>query len=357
MNLSRLLFPRLFATAALCAAALTAAAQSTTPRPVVEEYTDTTLVGIPARKAQGGIIVTGRGASLRAFSAFSSTQESNLAYAAIANKYAATFGSGVTVYCMPIPLAAAYYTPPSASTWTRSQAAAINRIFAALAPEVVAVDIYTTLGRHAAEPIYSRTDHHWQPLGGFYAAARFAEAAGVPFRSLADYDTLTVHRFVGTMPMFAKDPSIRRAPEDFVYYVPRGVDYTTTYINYTLDSRRRNVVGASTPTEGTFFKTYKDGSGAAYCTFMGGDSKLVHVHTSTANGRRLLILKDSFGNALPGFLFYSFEDIHVVDCRYFTQNLVRYVKDNGITDILFANNLSHASTAATVRAYERYLVQ
>ena len=46
-----------------------------------------------------------------------------------------------------------------------------------------------------------------------------------------------------------------------------------------------------------------------------------------------------------------------MDCRYFTQNLVRYVKDNGITDILFANNLSHASTAATVRAYERYLVQ
>ena len=74
----------------------------------------------------------------------------------------------------------------------------------------------------------------------------------------------------------------------------------------------------------------------AYCTFMGGDSKIVKVETNAGTGRKLVILKDSFGNALPPFLFASFDEIHVVDMRYFTHNMVEYVNENGITDILFA---------------------
>ena len=63
------------------------------------------------------------------------------------------------------------------------------------------------------------------------------------------------------------------------------------------------------------------------------------------------------GNALPSFLLYSFTDIHVVDCRYFTKNLRDYVRDNAITDILFANNLQHACTPATTEKYYQYLIQ
>ena len=62
-----------------------------------------------------------------------------------------------------------------------------------------------------------------------------------------------------------------------------------------------------------------------------------------------MIIKDSYGNALPGYLFGSFEDIYVVDFRYFTKNIVQYVKDNQITDILFANNLQHAYARSTAR--------
>ena len=70
-----------------------------------------------------------------------------------------------------------------------------------------------------------------------------------------------------------------------------------------------------------------------------------------------MILKDSFGNAIPGFLFGSFEEIHVIDSRYFTWNIRDYIEEHGITDILFANNAFHASTQATINSYERYLTQ
>ena len=65
-----------------------------------------------------------------------------------------------------------------------------------------------------------------------------------------------------------------------------------------------------------------------------------------------MILKDSYGNDLPGYLFASFSEIHVVDYRYFRKNIVDYAHNNGITDVLFANNLIHASMNNT---YETYL--
>ena len=140
-----------------------------------------------------------------------------------------------------------------------------------------------------------------------------------------------------------------------MYYVPKNVEYTTTYYEYELTDGK--ITGASAPETGNFFIKYKDGSSMAYCTFMGGDSKIVHVETNAGTGRSLLILKDSYGNALPGYLFGSFDNIYVVDMRYFTHNIVDYIKDNGVTDVLFANNAFHAATASTVTYYNTFLTQ
>lgn len=324
---------------------------------VVGEYNNTVTAGARARRARKGIIIVGTGHNTRAFEPYGGSIDKARGYADIANTYCSQFGSSVTVYCMPIPNAVAFYCPDAAEGWTGDERTVINTIFASLSDSVKAVDVYTTLGNHATEPIYSRTDHHWAPLGAYYAAEEFARVAGVPFKPLTDYDEYRIRNYVGTMYQFSRDIAVKRAPEEFVYYVPRDVDYTTTYINYTLDRTRTTVVAESEPCEGAFFRHYSDGSSGAYCTFMGGDTRTVSVRTSTKNGRRLMILKDSYGNALPGYLFSSFEEIHVVDCRYFTKNIVDYVSGNGITDILFANNLIHASMEKTREAYEKYLVQ
>ena len=81
-------------------------------------------------------------------------------------------------------------------------------------------------------------------------------------------------------------------PEDFVYYVPTGVDYATTYIVYDVN-KNYQVTRESKPMSGPYFYKFKDGSGGAYSTFMGSDKKLTKVETSTKNGRKVLIIKDS----------------------------------------------------------------
>ena len=150
--------------------------------------------------------------------------------------------------------------------------------------------------------------------------------------------------------------AIKNAPEDFVYYVPKGVTYTTTYTDYQVDKNYR-VTAEGKPHNGAFFQHYRDGHPGAYCTFMGSDQRLTVVRTSTPSKRRLLIMKDSFGNAIPGYLFFSFGEIHVVDSRYFLKNMKDYVTQNKITDILFANNIFKAYSPNIYKSYLRFLSQ
>ena len=308
------------------------------------------------RQTKSGIIIVGSGDSVRAFEPFRGTLDGGQGYADAVNKYKQTFGDAVNVYCMIIPTAVAIYCPEEAKEWTKDQKATVRNIYAHLSKSVKVVDLFDTMDAHAKEDIYSRTDHHWAPLGAYYAAQQFAGQAEVPFADLSTYEKHVIHNYVGTMYRFSRDAAVKNAPEDFVYYIPKGVDYNTTYIRYTLDNNRK-VVSEKEPEEGNFFYEYSDGSSAAYLTFMHGDTNTTKVKTSTRNGRRLLILKDSYGNAIPAFLFHSFEEIHVVDCRYFTKNIVHYVQKNDITDILFANNAGHAYASVTHQSYNHYLEQ
>lgn len=322
----------------------------------VEQYTNELTANDNAKIANRGIIVVGTGDNVRALMAYGGGAKGGGEYARAANVYQETLGSGVQVYCMVIPTAVEYYCPDKAKKATNPQQPTIKHIYSLLSPEVKAVDVYTTLGQHASEPIYLRTDHHWSPLGAYYAAAQFAKVAGVPFKPLTAYNRKVVKKIVGSMYGYAKDIALKNAPEDFVYYVPKDVSYTTYFTDYKVDKNYR-VVGMGKERKGIFFQHYKDGNGGAYCTFMGSDMNIVRVTTSTKTKRKVLILKDSFGNALPGYLFYSFAEIHVVDFRYFTKNIKQYITNNHITDVLFANNIFNAYSSKIGRRYISFLHQ
>ena len=314
------------------------------------------------RRARRGIILVDTGMVIRAIEPYRGNPDNGNGYAGVINRYKQTFPH-VNVYCMVIPNAVAFYCPDSVQSWTCAERPAINDILSRLSADVHAVDIYDTLQAHASEPIYSRTDHHWAPLGAYYAARHFAQVGGLDFKDLTAYEPRTIRNYVGSMYTFSRDKAVKDAPEDFVYYVPRDSDFTATHVTYKRQSKKvgrrrwKRFLTASEPEPFSFFRPYEDGDGNAYCTFMGGDTNTTSVTTAIRNNRRLLILKDSYGNALPSYLFSSFEEIHVVDCRYFLQNMIDFVNSHAITDILFANNLIHASMAKTSQAYERYLTQ
>lgn len=299
-----------------------------------------------------GIIIVGAAPTARALMMYFG-KNGGEQYAKVVNTYQEKF-TDVQVYCMIVPTAVEFYCPEKVKSRVQSEEATIENLYAHLMPEVKPIRLIPELKQHTEEAIYLRTDHHWSPLGAYYAARELCKVAGVHVPDLSEFDERVTHSFVGTMYGFTQDVSIKRSPEDFVYYEPKNVEYTTTYTNYSIDENYR-VTAEHKPYTDKFFFHYRDGSGAAYSTFMGGDCKITRVVTSTKNGRKVLILKDSFGNALPGYLFGSFEEIHVIDGRYFTKNMVAYVSQYEITDIVFANNVFKAYQGG--RQYLKFLTQ
>lgn len=318
-------------------------------------YNENDLDDGKAKIANSGIILIGKGENVRALMAFGGSPNGGGAYIDLLNKLADEF-PGCKVYSVIPPTATEYYLPEKAASASKPQKPFIYSVRDRLSPKVKFVDVYDELLKHKDEDIYLRTDHHWGALGGYYAAKRLAEAAGVPFKGLDAYDRHEIKGFVGSMYGYSKDISVKNAPETFVYYTPNQVSYDTEFVTYTLDKDFK-IVKESKPYKSSFFKKFNDGSGNAYLTFIGTDQAYVKVKTSTPGSRKLLIIKDSFGNAIPGHLFYSFNEVHVIDFRYFTHNLKDYISKNGITDIAICFNVFNAYSSGSAAKVKKMLSQ
>lgn len=282
----------------------------------------------PAAEIGEGIILDHKRAVCVYGGSFSVGQD----YAETLNAYQQDLGSDVQVYSLVAPTAVSYYLPEEYANYTASETENIDNINSYL-NGVKPVDVYNALKPHTAEAIYARTDHHWLPLGAYYAAEAFAKVADVPFVSLSDYDTATKKDYVGSMYTYTESAVLLDNPEEFTYYIPKN-KYKTTYYSTSFTD----------PTEGDLLMNL-DGydNSMYYLVFMGGDDKITHVETDCKNGRTLVIFKDSYGNALVPCLTSSFENIYVCDMRYFELNAIDFCKQVGCTDLLFAMNTFSAT--------------
>ncbi len=254
------------------------------------------------------------------------------AYAETLNEYKSLLGDEVNVYSLVAPTAVTFYLPEKYSSYSASELdniAHINSFFDGVIP----VNAQDLLFEHTEEAIYSRTDHHWQPLGAYYAAEVFAEAADVPFAPLSDYETVTMEGYVGTLYGYTNEAVLKDNPEPFVYYKPQN-DYTTTYYDIDMTNERQGNL---------LINLDNVASSSWYLVFMGGDERITHIKTDCENGRKLMMIKDSYGNALVPCLTQSFEEIWVADMRYFEPGVIEFIEEQGITDLLFAMNTFSAT--------------
>lgn len=262
-------------------------------------------------------------------------------YARYLNSYQEALGDGVQVWSMVVPTPCSFYTPEKYQNLIGSERGNINHInehFKGVLP----VDAYTPLEKHASEPIFMRTDHHWSALGAFYAAEEFAKTARVPFAPMTDYDKVVKEGYVGTLYGYSQDITLKNNPEDFFYYVPHAA-YDVTYYNTSLGGKRAGSL---------LINLDRVQPVSWYLVYMGTDEIVTHVTTQVKNGRKLAVIKDSYGNALIPWLTSSFEEITVIDMRYFKVNVIDYLKQIGATDVLFAMN-TFSATGGNCKAIDR----
>ena len=78
-----------------------------------------------------------------------------------------------------------------------------------------------------------------------------------------------------------------------------------------------------------------------YKVFLGGNDAEIKIHTDLENGRRLLVIKDSYANCFVPFAAEQFEDVFLLDLRYFNGSVKQYLENHEITDVLVLYNVEN----------------
>lgn len=254
--------------------------------------------------------------------------------------------SGVsTVYALAVPLSSGITLPDAlySDIPGSDQAQAEKDILAAMGKNVKTVPLHDVMMSHRGEYIYFRTDHHWTARGAYEAYIAFCKSAGLTPVSLEEMEHQQIDGFLGTFYSQTHDSQLAQTPDFVEYFVP-PVQTTTT----------RYQTGAPfTPIDSSIFASYATGGQNTYSVFLHGDFPLTHIQTDNRTGRKILLVKESYGNAFAPFLACNFDEVYIVDQRYFELGLVDFVKEHGITDLLFLNNIFAVNTDVRIRELSR----
>ena len=175
-------------------------------------------------------------------------------------------------------------------------------------PNVTVVDCADELAEAAkTNQIYYRTDHHWTTYGASAAFKELAKQMDIPYEE-DDFEAYTVHaRFQGTM--MSSSGFYSGTKDTIDLYLPKEPE-TILVTNKEAQTTTTTIYSE----EGLL-------GNDPYEVFLGGNYGLLNIQTSSQSGRKLLLLKDSYANAMIGFLTPYFSEIDIVDPRYYSSDL------------------------------------
>ena len=153
------------------------------------------------------------------------------------------------------------------------------------------IDVTDALSAHKDEDIFYKTDHHWTSLGVYYAYQEFCKEMGIEQKPLSWYQSEVLSdQFLGT-----------------------------TYSKANL-----------------------------YSAFLNGNQAITKITTGNKNGKKLLIVKDSYANSFAPFAVNDYEEVHMIDLRAYRQSTMDYMEKNGITDVLLLYNVQNFTEDSNV---------
>lgn len=206
---------------------------------------------------------------------------------------------------------------------------AIAYSYSLMDKRVNTVNVFDALSAHKKEYIYFRTDHHWTQLGAYYGYQEYCKSMGYSTKPLSNYQKMDFPEFYGTFYFFMNRPeSLKGHPDQVTAYQGsmNSMQYTDSKGNL-QEGKLINDASQMLP-------------GNKYNCFMLGDHGYVEIHNEGAPRKKsILVLKDSYGNAFVPLLAQDYRDVYVVDYRHYQGNASSLIREKGIEEILFLNNI------------------
>lgn len=280
----------------------------------------------------------------RAMELYSFSESRSARYVDLVNKLQTKVPDS-QVYDMVAPTAVEFYSPEKYHSLSSSQKNAIQSIYSRLGNGIKTVDAYSKIVPHWEDYLYFRTDHHWTARGAYYAYVALGETAGFTPIPLEDFETgIVPGDFLGSLYRYTKSTVLKNNPDFVEYFMPKvtseGIAFTSTNMTegYKIQAVRTEVSSTN-----------------KYLAFIAGDNPLVQFKTSLTNGRKIVVLKESFGNALVPYLLNHYQEVYVIDPRSLTADLPDFIQRHGIQDVLIINYAFSVTNTKWLDGFEKMI--
>ena len=194
--------------------------------------------------------------------------------------------------------------------------------------DITQIDLRSALlQQKQSQQVYFKTDHHWTLQGAYAGYQAYCEAAGLKATA---YDQLNIQAesedFYGTLYSKALDGD---AVPDTLYALK-----PETEVEVTCDGQKRDGI----------YDAEKLKEKDQYAYFFGGNYGEVHISSKknvTNAGKKLFVIKDSFANSMVPFLLGDYEQIKMLDLRYYKGSVASLLDEYAPQDILVLYEMSN----------------
>ncbi len=189
------------------------------------------------------------------------------------------------------------------------------------------IDVYEALNASSSEYLYYRTDHHWTSRGAYEAYKELCKALEVEAKNEEEFEIKTVtNSFYGSLS--SQIASSQGEPDYIeVYFPKKDGEVVVTYV----DEQKKSP---------SLYDSSKLDEKDKYQVFTGGNHPRINIKSMGDPEKKLLLIKDSYANAMVPFLIFNYGEIEVIDLRYFTDDLDKIIESKKITDVLFLYNVN-----------------
>ena len=179
------------------------------------------------------------------------------------------------------------------------------------------VDVKKTLMENKKSYIYYKTDHHWTSYGAYLGYLEFCKKNSITdIVNLEKLKENKVYDFLGTF--YSKAKAFNAEKDVLLYYDMPQLQMKIGDGNWESIYKVKNLKKRD-----------------KYSVFLDGNqSKIIVKNSKNKNGKKLLVLKDSFANSFIPFIANNYEEVHIIDLRHYPLKLSNYIKENSFDKVL-----------------------
>ncbi len=182
--------------------------------------------------------------------------------------------------------------------------------------DFVEFDDITPVLRNKNEQVFYKTDHHLTAYGNYLIYNYLSE------NEETQYKKETFGNFYGTT----------RSSSGYWLTPPDNIELWYDESSYTVTVYKDGVTGEEY--NSLFFKEHLKNDDK-YPVYLNGNQPLVKIENNSGGEKNLLIIRDSFAQALAPFLARDYKNIYLVDMRYYRKAVSKLIKENKIDEILY----------------------